>query len=138
MNKKTGYFLPAFASATTLIANTDYYFAFHSVGFTTTADTYVTTSPLTGYISQINLCLTASNNPTTEAMTLKIRINATEYTCTTSAFSGADSKLRIAVTNLNIPVTTGDSYQVKLSTPAVMVTPPANLRASALMVLRGI
>lgn len=120
------------AGTTTFLANTTYYFS-NTIAPMTTNTGYrkLYAICISSFIRAIDFYLTSSNLPTTEDITVYIRVNdTTDYLIGTFNYTGASDKLHVTNYTLNIPLNRGDNYQIKMVMAAVFVTPAANVVGS--------
>lgn len=124
----THYYTPTvFTINTNFAASTTYYFGLKlvgsSIGVTTNANTRTAPLPYNGTLIGATIC---SANITTNAsagnVTLIIRINNTTDVTLTSTYSMATTN-SLSVTGLTQAITAGDTWEVKMITPA-WLTPP--------------
>lgn len=112
--------------------STTYYMAIGTSSMDTTIDLFSQYFPCNGRVIGVDLEWTNSNAPTSENVSIYIRVNAVDTLIETAGLSG--TKTRFSNLTLNIPVTTSDLWQLKIVTPA-WVTNPTTVRLQGSIIM---
>ncbi len=124
------------SSLTTVVDSTTYYFNLFDAGMDTSETVYPMSTPIAGRITGLEINFAYSGAVTNENMELYIRINGTDHTVTTTLPLINPSPTHYSNFSLNIPITRGQSFNIKMVTPA-WVTNPTSMRIAGFVILEG-